>query len=319
MIRKTAAVVVVLCLSSASLHAQSTKLTVSAASASVYKSPSVGSPVIGQAQRGAALDVTREVGDWVKVAWPSAADGSGYVRMSAGSISHGGAVASSTRPASTAASASRAAASPAPASRAAAAQAPAPRAAAPATPAATTTPLPASRIEQQPLTRVSAPSPAKVITPPTHTLGLGARLGGSTFGLGASVRGWSRGRLGMQLDVSHYSMTSPIEIGTMNATQIGPSVLYSMHDRITDHLWMRPYVGAGADWAHATLGGVTPDFSTSANTLGGKVFVGSEFMFANVPQFGLSLDVGYYHMPAPFVGFEPKGLGAAASAHWYIR
>jgi hypothetical protein len=286
MIRKTAAVVVVLCLSSASLHAQSTKLTVSAASASVYKSPSVGSPVIGQAQRGAALDVTREVGDWVKVAWPSAADGSGYVRMSAGSISHGGAVASSTRPAPAAASASRAA---------------------------------ASRIDQQPLTRVSAPSPAKVITPPTHTLGLGARMGGSTFGLGASVRGWSRGHLGMQLDVSHYSMTSPIEIGTMNATQIGPSVLYSMHDRITDHVWMRPYVGAGADWAHATLGGVTPDFSTSANTLGGKVFVGSEFMFANVPQFGLSLDVGYYHMPAPFVGFEPKGLGAAASAHWYIR
>ena len=99
MIRKAAAVVVVLCLSSASLHAQSTKLTVSDASASVYKSPSVGSPVIGHAQRGAALDVTREVGDWVKVAWPIAPDGVGYVRMSAGSISRGGAIVSSTRPA----------------------------------------------------------------------------------------------------------------------------------------------------------------------------------------------------------------------------
>jgi Bacterial SH3 domain len=310
MIRKAAAVVVVLCLSSASLHAQSTKLTVSATSAPVYKSPSVGSPVIGQAQRGAALDVTREVGDWVKVSWPTAPDGVGYVRMNVGSISRGAAAASAR---------SALAASGTPAAAPRTTGAPAPRASEASRGTAPTTPIPSSRIEQQPITRVSAPSPAKVITPPMHTLGFGARMGGSTFGLGASVRGWSRGRLGMQLDLSHYSMTSPIEIGTMSATQMGPSVLYSMHDRISDHLWMRPYIGAGADWAHATLSGVTPDFSTSANTLGGKVFVGSEFMFANVPQFGLSLDVGYYHMPAPFVGFEPKGLGAAASAHWYIK
>ena len=304
MIRKAAAVVVVLCLSSASLHAQSTKLTVSAASAPVYKSPSVGSPVIGKAQHGAALDVTREVGDWVKVTWPTAPDGVGYVRTNVGSISRGLTTTASARPAS-ASTASRAAASPAPrasdASRGAA------------------TPVPSARIDQQPLTRPSAPSPAKVITPPTHTLGFGARMGGSTFGLGASLRGWSRGHLGMQLDVSHYSMTSPIEIGTVSATQFGPSVLYSMHDRITDHVWMRPYLGAGADWAHATLSEVTPGFSTSTNTLGGKVFVGSEFMFSNVPQFGLSLDAGYYHMPAPFVGFEPKGFGAAASGHWYFK
>ncbi len=312
MIRKAAAVVVVLCLSSASLHAQSTQstqLTVSATSASVYKSPSVGSPVLGHAQRGAALDVAREVGDWVKVAWPSAPDGVGYVRTNVGSLSRGAAVASAR---------SALANTGAPAAAPRTAGAPAPRASE-ASRGATTTPVPSARVDQQPLTRVSAPSPAKVITPPTHTLGFGARMGGSTFGLGASLRGWSRGHLGMQLDVSHYSMTSPIEIGTMSATQFGPSVLYSMHDRITDHLWMRPYLGAGADWAHATLSGVTPGFSTSANTLGGKVFVGSEFMFANAPQFGLSLDAGYYHMPAPFVGFEPKGLGAAASAHWYIR
>jgi SH3 domain-containing protein len=304
MIRKAAAVVVVLCLSSASLHAQSTKLTVSAASAPVYKSPSVGSPVIGKAQHGAALDVTREVGDWVKVTWPTAPDGVGYVRTNVGSISRGVTATASARPAS-ASTASRAAASPAPraseASRAAAA------------------PVPSTRIDQQPLTRPSAPSPAKVITPPTHTLGFGGRMGGSTFGVGASVRGWSHGRLGMELDVSHYSMTSPIEIGSMSATQLGPSVLYSLRDHITDHVWMRPYIGAGADWAHSTLSGVTPNLSTSANTLGGKVFFGSEFMFSSVPEFGLSLDIGYYHMPAPFMGFEPKGIGAAASAHYYFK
>ena len=85
MIRQAAAVVVALCLSTSPLYAQSThvKLTVSEASATVHKSPSTGSPVIGKAPRGTELVVTREVGDWVKVSWPSAADGAGYVRVNA--------------------------------------------------------------------------------------------------------------------------------------------------------------------------------------------------------------------------------------------
>lgn len=299
MIRKAAAVVVVLCLSSASLHADSAKLTVSAASASVYKSPSVGSPVIGQAARGTALEVTREVGDWVKVSWPKAPEGFGYVRANMGQLSHANTAASARPAASTTAR---------------------PATAAGSTPAR---PLSASAVatpaQQQPLSRPSAPTPAKVIQPPTHTLGFGGTMGGSTFALGGSARGWSRSHIGAQLDVSHYSMTSPIEVGTMTATQLAPSVLYAMKDHITDRVWLRPYVGVGAAWSHATLSEVTPGFTTSANTLGARVFVGSEFMFANVPQFGLSLDGGYYHMPDPFVGFEPKGIGAAVSLHWYVK
>ena len=86
MIRKAAATVIALCLSASPLHAQnapSTKPIVNEASATVHKTPSVASPVIGTAPRGAELVVTREVGDWVKIAWPSAADGVGYVRKSA--------------------------------------------------------------------------------------------------------------------------------------------------------------------------------------------------------------------------------------------
>ena len=86
MIRKAAATVIALCLSASPLHAQnapSTKPIVNEASATVHKTPSVASPVIGTAPRGTELVVTREVGDWVKIAWPSAADGVGYVRKSA--------------------------------------------------------------------------------------------------------------------------------------------------------------------------------------------------------------------------------------------
>ena len=57
--------------------AQGMALTVSVPSAAVRKTPSVASPVVGQAPRGAVLDVTRDVGSWVKVTWPDAPDGVG--------------------------------------------------------------------------------------------------------------------------------------------------------------------------------------------------------------------------------------------------
>jgi Bacterial SH3 domain len=299
MIRKAASVVVVLCLSSASLHADSAMLTVSATSATVYKSPSVASPVVGHATRGAALEVTREVGDWVKVAWPSAPDGVGYVRTVMGSISHGAAApaaASTARSASLAPATARAASSPA------AATAPAPRA------------------EQRPVITATAPTPARPLTPLTHSLGVGASIGGSTVAFGASARKWSKGHLGMQLEVSRYAMTSPVEPGRLTATQFGPSILYSMGDRFTDHMWMRPYAGVGVDWAQSTLSNsLTPGVSESKSTLGARVVVGSEFMFSNLPQLGVSLDGGYYHRPSPFIGYEPKGVGVAVSAHWYVK
>ena len=80
MIRQAAAVVVVLLLSPSWVTAQGTELTVNVASASVHKSPTNTSPTLGIVGRGARLEVTREVGDWVKVAYPAAADGVGYVR-----------------------------------------------------------------------------------------------------------------------------------------------------------------------------------------------------------------------------------------------
>ena len=86
MIRLAAAVGVALCVSQATLHAQAPVFTVQAVSADVYKAPSTGSAVIGHAPRGTALPVTRELGSWVKVSWPRAEDGVGYVHVSMGSL-----------------------------------------------------------------------------------------------------------------------------------------------------------------------------------------------------------------------------------------
>ena len=88
MIRHLAAIAVVVCLCPSWLHAQSAEFTVNIASADVHKSPSTGSPVIGKVTRGSVLTVTRELGSWVRISWPAAADGIGYLHVSMGRIGH---------------------------------------------------------------------------------------------------------------------------------------------------------------------------------------------------------------------------------------
>ena len=130
MIRHAAAVIVGLCLSVPPLSAQTTTLTlkVSATAAVVHKAPTLASPVIGKALRGTDLVVTREVGDWVKVSWPTAADGVGYVRTNVGTIARGGAGAQTNARADVAAGGT---AAPAPTSTSVPDQAPKPAAATP--------------------------------------------------------------------------------------------------------------------------------------------------------------------------------------------
>lgn len=291
MIRQAAAVVVALCLSTSPLYAQSTpvKLTVSEASATVHKAPSVGSPVIGKAPRGTALVVTREVGDWVKVSWPSAVDGAGYVRMNAGTIARGNAAAPIG-------SKTAVAATPAPA------------------PIAATT-------AQVPTTRPSAPSPASTLyVAPTHIFGIGVVAGGSTMGFGASARAWKKDRLGFQLEVSRYSFDSVDLLSRATSTDIAPSLLFALNDRVTDYLWLRPYLGVAGHLVHSSRTDlIFTDVTESANTFGLRGFVGAEMSFSSLPQFALSADVGYYHLPEPFVGFEPGGMGFAISGHWYVK
>ena len=74
-------------MSVAGFAAPNPEFTVSVQSAAVRKAPSTGSPVVGQAPRGTVLEVARDIGAWVKVAWPEAPDGFGYVHTSMGKMS----------------------------------------------------------------------------------------------------------------------------------------------------------------------------------------------------------------------------------------
>jgi len=288
MIRRIAAVVLTLALTPALVHAQDTVLTVTAPSADVYKAPSNVTPVVGHASHGAVLPVSRNLGSWVKVAWPGAPDGVGYVHVSMGTLS--------------------------PASGAAPAPNPSPRA---ASASAAGAPIPPVRTAA-PARAVARPVVNR--TPEVHLLGIGALIGPMST-IGASARAWRDDRLGCQLALTRDAMSSDLAGNRVTAMQIEPGVVYGLLDHVTDYVWLRPYVGAAVSLRRETLRfptatGIEP---VSDSGIGLRLFGGTEFTFASVPQLGLSVDLGYRRVPTPFVGFEADHLSAAIAGHWYIK
>src|SRR4051812_22640199 len=165
MICRIAAVVLTLALTPALARAQDTVLTVTAPSADVYKAPSNVTPVVGHASRGAVLPVSRNLGSWVKVAWPGAPDGVGYVHVTMGQLGPASAAAPASNMSPRVASASASSAG------------------APIPPVRTPAP-----------TRAVA-RPAVNKTPENHLLGIGGLVGPMST-VGASARAWRDDRLG---------------------------------------------------------------------------------------------------------------------------
>jgi hypothetical protein len=283
MIRHAAAIAVALLLTPAWLQAQNPEFTINVASANVYKGPSTGSPVIGKAPRGTVLEVTRDLGDWLKITWPAVPDSVGYVHLSTGAKARPMAV---DRP-------------PA------------------ATPTYTNRP---ARASLAPASLSYAPAEANesygslYVTPRTHVVGFGGRMAGTTFGYGGTFRGWTRNRLGIQVEVSRYSLTSPDAFGTVTSLEFAPSVLYSLPDRVADYVWFRPYVGGGANLLRANQTGFG-----STNKVGFQAFGGGEATFASFPSLAISADIGYRSTPAPYESFELSGARISVAAHWYWK
>ena len=298
MTRTRIAIAAALCLTASTVHAQNTHFTVSTASASVYKAPTNVSPVIGEAKQGATLEVTRDVGGWVKVAWSKAPDGVGYIRKSAGTMGTLG-------PAVAAAPAAKAAPGPVPRSASAPAAAPAPQA---------TSAQAGPAVRPQP-----AGIPTRYVTP-THRFGVGGQVGGAAVGAGFSARGWtSSQKFGIQIDVTHHSMANDVFFTRMSSTQVGPRVLYAFRDQVSDSTWVRPYAGAGAHVLRASVTDPVTGLSTSDTRMAAQFFGGAEVTLSAVPRLGLSADVGYQWYQSPFVGYTLDGMMMTVSAHWYLK
>ena len=289
MIRRAMAVVVALTLNPALVRAQDTVLTVTVPSADVFKGPSNVTPVVGHASHGAVLPVSRNLGSWVKIAWPAAPDGVGYVHVTMGRLGP----AKADAPTRTTA-----------ASRASAAAAPPAR-----TPAPVRTAAPP---------RVAPQVPAAV-APPSHVLGVGG-LVGSMSSFGASVRAWHDKRLGIQLGLTRDAMTSAVDTSRVTSVQFEPSVMYAFFDRVGDYVWIRPYAGSGVSFRNQTFSAAPGDpAAISESGVGFRVFGGTELTFASAPRFGVSADVAYRRFPTPFAGFDASPLSVSIAGHWYIK
>jgi hypothetical protein len=303
MLRRTAAVIAFLVLTQSPLFAQtrSAEFIVNVQSAPVRSSPSVASPVLGHAERGAVLAVTRDIGAWVKVAWPDAADGVGYVHQSMGKLSRRATMEERLT-----------AALPGPAQSAVDA---------PAAQDATIVHTAPAAVPMSPRT--------VYVAPPSHFIGLGGRLGTSMptngtsniDGFGVTSRIWSRGRLGVQIDATRSTLKNEASASRITAVQVTPSVIYSLRDRLTDYVWLRPYFGGGGAFTRSTLKGTAPNDLTSVsdNSLGVRTFGGAEVTLSAVPRFAVSADLGYLWSQQSFDGFALDGLGFSLSAHWYIK
>jgi Bacterial SH3 domain len=289
MIRRAAIIVLALTLNPALVRAQETGFTISAPSAEVRKGPSTVNPIIGHVSRGTVVPVVRNLGSWIKIAWPDAEDGVGYVHITTGHIGPLKAAAPSPS------------ASPA--------RSAAPAAAAPAVPSPPRTP------EQ----RVTHRVPVNV-TPASHIFGVGG-LVGSMNNFGATARAWRNNGVGVQLGVTRDAMASDAAAGRVTSMQVEPGVVYAFADDVSDYIWTRAYLGSSVNVNHQTLNVSAPVAlpPTSDNSVGFRVFGGAELTFASVPRFGLSVDVGYRRIATPFAGFDASPLSVAVAGHWYVK
>ena len=166
---------------------------------------------------------------------------------------------------------------------------------------------------------MNASKPRSVRAAPTRGMGVGI-VGGSTTGFGASARVWSKSSLGAQLQISRHSFNSTDLLSRAIATDIAPSLLFSMRDRVNDRLWWRPYVGLAGHYVHASRKDLIYLYATeTTSTFGARAFAGGEMAFARLLRFTISADAGYYHLQPPFVGLDPSGVGFALAGHWYVK
>lgn len=299
MIRRMAAVAIVLTLTPTLARAQDAVLTVTVPSADVHKGPSTGTPVVGHVHRGTVLPVSRNLGSWARVAWSGTPEGVGYVHMTMGRLS-----ASRADVASDGNLSPRRSFAPASVTSAAA-----------SAPATTTAALPRSATRER-MAVQGGPTDAPV----THIVGVGGVVA-SRSSYGAAARAWPTDRLGIQLAVARDAMTSDAAAGRVTSIRVEPGVVYALFDHVSDYVWVRPYVGSAMSLGRQTLKVSEPSGMERAsdNNIGFRLFGGSELTFAGMPRFGLSAELGYRRFPTPFPGFEADRLSVAIAGHWYIK
>jgi hypothetical protein len=156
--------------------------------------------------------------------------------------------------------------------------------------------------------------------PITHIVGLGG-LVASRSSFGATARAWRTDHLGIQLAVARDALSSDVAAGRVTSVRLEPGIVYGLFDHVSDYVWIRPYVGSVVSFRHDTLRVSAPAAlkPVSDNSIGYRVFGGSELTFAGLPRFGVSAELGYRRFSTPFPAFEADRFTVSIAGHWYIK
>lgn len=151
-------------------------------------------------------------------------------------------------------------------------------------------------------------APKKSTAPEGHILGIGVRLGGSSFGgFGLNIRYWLSEVLGIEAGLSHYGYAF------YGYTQVSGGVLYIFKKAEVGPLDLNIYAGGGVDIAFFSGSGLDSDTG-----IGGHGLAGVEFVLKSNPKISFGGDLGFYQIP-DFFGFSSAGIASSLYFHYYIK
>jgi len=161
-----------------------------------------------------------------------------------------------------------------------------------------------------------------------HIFGVGLRVGGSNFGVGATLRYFpNNGPFGFQAEVSHFGIGAATLSYDYSSTQFNGEVLYRLNEiKLDAPLKLQPYAGGGVSVIHTSF----PSSSSrchdndplalleSCNSTGVVVTGGVELFFDQVPRLGVS---GAFEFTSngDFSNVSLGGPAFMAAAHWYFK
>lgn len=134
----------------------------------------------------------------------------------------------------------------------------------------------------------------------SRRFGIGANVTAGTRSAGGSMRYWFGDRLGAELNGIWYRPIDRSGVDHTSAWLIAPSAVYmfTAYDEDKD-VNLRPYVGAGVNYARASVP-VTQAPDGRVRGAGGQVFGGGELTFHDVPNISISVDLVHYWLPESF-------------------
>jgi hypothetical protein len=142
-------------------------------------------------------------------------------------------------------------------------------------------------------------------SPRPHRFGLGTNIMAGNRGAGGSFRYWFGDHVGLDAGVRWYLGPRSASGDRPSTFQTSPSVLFMLTEPNADReVDVRPYVGGGFNYVRSTSAHppTTPRGATSSERsgVGTQGFGGAEFTFKEAERITISVETGYYKLPAAF-------------------